>query len=178
MFLPIQQQWDNSHIQKIKEARDSRSHHRRKAPIIQKVESIVRSGRPIAAAATACGVKNTCAAKHAAILRSVGRPKEASISPLIDRSAGPSDKILSSFWSCPTHRRPSNGPHASCRLSLVSFAINPPGPRGPIPRVAISSYKTLNRRLRTMLQFFSFSPLLFFYAENVLISRLMNRRID
>ncbi|KYN14045.1 hypothetical protein ALC57_13629 [Trachymyrmex cornetzi] len=68
----------------------------------------------ITAAATACGVKNTCAAKHAAILRSVGRPKEASISPLIDRSAGASDKILSSFWSCPTHRRPSDGPHASC----------------------------------------------------------------
>ncbi|KYN08567.1 hypothetical protein ALC62_00423 [Cyphomyrmex costatus] len=68
-----------------------------------------------AAATTACGVKNTCAAKHAAILRSAGRPKEASISPLIDRSAGASDKILSSFWSCPTHRRPSDGPHASCK---------------------------------------------------------------
>ncbi|KYQ53472.1 hypothetical protein ALC60_07395 [Trachymyrmex zeteki] len=54
---------------------------------------------------------NTCLN---AILRSVGRPKEASISPLIDRSAGASDKILSSFWSCPTHRRPSDGPHASC----------------------------------------------------------------
>lgn len=151
--------------EEIKEARDSRSHHRRKPPIIQKVESIVRSGRPVAAAATACGVKNTCAAKHAAILRSVGRPKEASISPLIDRSAGASDKILSSFWSCPTHRRPSDGPHASCRLSLVSFAINPLGPRGSIPRVAISSYRTLKSRLRTfytVLQFFSFSPLLFF----------------
>ncbi|TGZ37487.1 Uncharacterized protein DBV15_04644 [Temnothorax longispinosus] len=88
----------------------------------------------VAAAATACGVKNTCAAKHAAILRSVGRPKEASISPLIDRSAGASDKILSSFWSCPTHRRPSDGPHASCRLSSLPFAINPPGSiaaRGP-----------------------------------------------
>ncbi|KYN40376.1 hypothetical protein ALC56_05321 [Trachymyrmex septentrionalis] len=77
-------------------------------------------------AATACGVKNTCAAKHAAILRSVGRPKEASISPLIDRSAGASDKILSSFWSCPTHRRPSDGPHAGEGDSPLPAARGPP----------------------------------------------------
>jgi len=55
--------------------------------------------------AAACGVKNTCAAKHAKSFarNSIVQPMEkASISRLIDRSA--SDKILSSFWFCPTHR--------------------------------------------------------------------------
>ncbi|KAH0955967.1 hypothetical protein HN011_008644 [Eciton burchellii] len=73
------------------------------------------------AVSAACGVKNTCAAKHAVVRvarNSMVQPMEkASISQLIDRSA--SDKILSSFWFCPTHRSTFDGPHASCRLSPI-----------------------------------------------------------
>lgn len=52
-------------------------------------KSIAASGRAaswtgVIAAATACGVKNTCAAKHAAILGSVGE----GIDLAIDRSVG------------------------------------------------------------------------------------------
>jgi hypothetical protein len=71
------------------------------------------------AVSAACGVKNTCAAKHAVVrvARNSKPMEKASISQLIDRSA--SDKILSSFWFCPTHRSTFDGPHASCRLSPI-----------------------------------------------------------
>jgi len=58
-------------------------------------------------------------AKHAVVrvARNSKPMEKASISQLIDRSA--SDKILSSFWFCPTHRSTFDGPHASCRLSPI-----------------------------------------------------------
>lgn len=81
----------------------------------------VMAGVMVVVVGAACGVKNICAAKHAAFVRnSIVQPTEkASILQLIDRSTRAWDKILSSFWFCPTHRSTFNGPHASCRLSLV-----------------------------------------------------------
>lgn len=42
----------------------------------------------VIAAATACGVKNTCAAKHAAILGSVGEGIDLAIDRSVGRSLG------------------------------------------------------------------------------------------
>lgn len=91
--------------------------------------------------------------------------EKTSISPLIDRSAGASDKILSSFWCCPTHRPPSDGPHAY----LVAF---PSSFRNRQPRVLSFGRDTLSSRRSIYLYFLHAS------GSRVLLTRKISESRD